>query len=57
MLHVLPCGVTVERMLSCAGQILVPRRCKSNDMFEKVVFAVHTKVVCFGTDMFDDVSF
>ena len=35
----LPSGAAVERLFSCAGQILVPRRCKvSDDMFDKLVF-------------------
>ena len=32
-------GAAVERLFSCAGQILVTRHCKvSDDVFEKVVF-------------------
>jgi len=40
----LPRGAAVERLFSCTGQILVPRRCKvSDDMFDKLVF-LHYKL-------------
>jgi len=38
----LPSGAAVECLFSCAGQILVPRRCRVSDaMFEKLVFLRH----------------
>lgn len=43
-------SAAVERLFSCAGQILVPRRCKvSDEMFDKLVFLwykLKTKKMC-----------
>jgi len=53
----LPSDAAVERLFSCARQILVPRWCKvSDEMFiQTCVFVLQTQADCFGTDMFDDV--